>query len=409
MLCIRTKKFRIDHMLNHISIMKLWTLSNEHCRLYNHLLDKTRDTEVGADFKKLNSSYVEYRNDNSLTIPSKSAQNTCRSLISNIKSFYALRKTDKTARFPRYFKSTRVFNSFTYDWNCGIGGFKIKDNVLKLLNVDLSIPLHPWVRDIENVKTITFSGEDEKIFLSITYGKEICSEQKLNAARFLSLDPGLLSILTGVTCDGEFFKIANLDARAGEKSIDKLISKRAKKKKHSKRYIRISKTLSKKRRKVVDRRRDYHHKLTSAVVDFCLQRDIGTIIHGDIETKKLKDSKFASRGMNRSTQNRGSLSRIKGFLAYKAEEAGISHNLQNEAYTSKTNCLTGEIMENISLATREIALDEDITIDRDVNGAINIASKFYHQHQGAWYAQKEWLTTLRDTPIIYNWRMSKFV
>ena len=65
-------------------------------------------------------------------------------------------------------------------------------------------------------------------------------------------------------------------------------------------------------------------------------------------------------------------------------------------------------MENISLATREIALDEDITIDRDVNGAINIASKFYHQHQGAWYAQKEWLTTLRDTPIIY-WRMSKFV
>jgi len=68
-------------------IIKLETLSNEHRLLYNFLLEKVREN---CDFKLLNESYKNYRNERNLTISSKSAQNTCRTLINNVKSFYSL-------------------------------------------------------------------------------------------------------------------------------------------------------------------------------------------------------------------------------------------------------------------------------------------------------------------------------
>ncbi len=72
---------------------KLWSLSNEHAQLYNHLLDQV--------WKQINEDYKNFRNDNQLTIPSKSAQNTSRVLIDSIKSYYALKKKDPNAKFPK--------------------------------------------------------------------------------------------------------------------------------------------------------------------------------------------------------------------------------------------------------------------------------------------------------------------
>ena len=53
----------------------------------------------------------------------------------------------------------------------------------------------------------------------------------------------------------------------------------------------------------------------------------------------------------------------------------------NEAYTSKINCLTGNIEFNSSLNNREF-IYEDMIIDRDVNACINILKK-----SGLWLSQ----------------------
>ena len=409
----RTLSFRIDRKITKDVFHKLWTLSNEHALLYNDLLSKVWDrleNNKKIDFKQINQDYVNFRNHRKLTIPSKSAQNTSRVLMTNIKSYYALRKNDATARFPKRFKSTRRFQTFTYDWNSGAGGFKIKNNILVLLKPEIAIPIPEYIlkdANFDDVKTVNFFERNGNIYCSFCvaiYTKDNC----LDPTRHLSIDPGIKTLITGVTCDGKIIQFDNLNYSYQDKSNDKIRSKRDKKKKYSSRYKRLSNVLRRNMKKTSNRRKDYQHKVTKQIVNFCIDENIGTIIHGDIKTKSLPKSKVANKNLNRATQNRGALSQVKQFLAYKASSNGIVHILQNEAYTSKTNCLTGEIMQNMNLSMREIELTEGLIIDRDVNGAINIATKYYSQNTGVWYPQLSWLKALKNAQIKFNLRMSKF-
>jgi putative transposase len=125
--------------------------------------------------------------------------------------------------------------------------------------------------------------------------------------------------------------------------------------------------------------------------------DVSTVIYGDIQTKSLTKSKTATTGLNKATQGRGDLARVKTFLAYKAAEAGMSVVLQNEAYTSRTNCLTGELFASLSLADRELELLPDLVIDRDVNGAVNIAQKAL---RGKWSASEDFIRSLRKLDAV---------
>ena len=124
------KSLKIKLLLNTNQELIIDTLSNEHRLLYNNLLSTIKNNNL--NFKQLNELYKNYRNDNQLTINSKSAQNTCRTLINNIKSFYSLHKKDKTTKFPYRFKSWKYFCSFILDYNNGMGGFNIEDNILTI-------------------------------------------------------------------------------------------------------------------------------------------------------------------------------------------------------------------------------------------------------------------------------------
>lgn len=411
---VRSVKMKIDARTLKRELYKLWTLSNEHTLLYNHLLANVRDRlESGGriDFTQINQDYKNFRNSNKLTVSSKSAQNTSRVFIGSIKSYYALKKNYPDARFPKRFKSTRNFCSFTYDVNGGNGGFKIDHGNLIILKPNIVIPLPKWVMEKvtnDNIKTITFHSDGLNIYCSFAYSRKILCEE-LDPTRHISFDPGVKTLLTGVTCDGEIIQYPNFNFSKEDKLNDKLRAKRDRKKKYSKRYQRLSKILKRRMAKTSNKRKDYHHKVTKNIIDFCIDKNIGTIIHGDIKTKKLPEAKFTSKPLNRATQNAGVLSRVKQFLAYKAESNGIVHVKQNEAYTSKTNCYTGEIIQNFSLSVRQIEIAEGLSIDRDVNGAINIATKYFCKNKGTWSVQLGFLESLKDTRIYFDSRMSKFV
>jgi IS605 OrfB family transposase len=139
---------------------------------------------------------------------------------------------------------------------------------------------------------------------------------------------------------------------------------------------------------------NFQHQVSAEVIKFAVERNIGQIFYGDIQTKKLTKSKVASTGMNKSTQGRGSLGRTKQFFQYKAGFNGITFSLVNEAYTSKTNCLTGEIFEWMTLGTRSVELMPGLTIDRDINAAVNIAAR---GTLGAWSPQMSWVQGIQLT------------
>ena len=158
-----------------------------------------------------------------------------------------------------------------------------------------------------------------------------------------------------------------------EKNKDKIKSLRDKKKKYSKNWNKLNKTYKKKQKKITNKRKDYLHKVSKHIINYCLKENIDNIIIGDIETKRLVSK---NKGLNKSTQNEGLLSRFKNFISYKAFNYGINVVMVNEAYTSQTNCLTGIKSLNSDLSIRKVNLGHDFIVDRDLNSAINIAKKY---------------------------------
>lgn len=307
-----SKKIKIK--LNHNQQIKLETLSNEHRLLYNFLLEKTKKI---IDFKQLNKYYKDYRNINNLTIQSKSAQNTCISLINNIKSYLSLKKKDKTSKFPYKFKSYRYFTSFMLDYNIGHGGFKIINNQLHLnlkqrYKYKLIIDLPDYVNDItsDNIKTITFKKENNNYYLIFVYQEDKLN-YNLNKNNFLGIDLGYSDLLVGVSNKGNI-KISNLRQKKLQNNVEEVQSIKDKLEKGSRRYNKTNETFKRKKKKLFNTQKDFQHKSSKKIIDFCINNDIGSIILGDIKVKKIvKKENKKINGLSKSTS---SLSRFKTYL-----------------------------------------------------------------------------------------------
>ena len=374
---------------------KLWSLSYEQTQVYNAVLETTK-SDSGFNFKRMHLTSKNFRNDMNFTSPAKMTQNTCLRLIAMWKSFLALRKTDENARAPKRFASTWNFTPLIFDWNSGNGGFYFTDTHLVIRKPEMQIKLPEYAQKMLEAADFTvadlkISMKDGKFFCSMT-SKDI-HQRSPAGDRWASIDPGLTHAISLVTSTGEAVKWQNSPFKHLERSISEVQSKRDKKQKYSRRYQKLRQKYRKLSAKRANKQRDFQHKLTSEVIDFCKDHQIGKIFYGDIKTKKLTKSKSASSSLNKSTQNRGTLGRTKSFLQYKAGLNGIHFVLTNEAYTSKTNCYTGEQYPDMHLGTRSVQIDGDVSLDRDINAAINIARR----NLGSWLPQLQWISGISMT------------
>ena len=366
-----SKKIKLNLISNQKIILN--TLSNEHRLLYNHLLEKSKSN---LDFKLLNQYYKNYRSSNNLTINSKSSQNTCINLINNIKSYLTLKKKDKTSKFPYKFKSYKFFCSFMLDYNNGCGGFKLNNDSLEVnlnsVKNKLFIDLPDYTNDInnQNIKTITFSKQNDDYYLSLVY-QEQSKKVELDKNNYLSIDLGYSTLLTGIN-NKETIKVNNLKQRKLQHYIQSLQSRKDKLTRGSRRFKKVNNTFKRLKTKLSNKQKDFQHKVSKKVVDYCVENNIGKIIIGDIQVKKvIKQENKKINGLSKSTSNLG---RFKTFLEYKSKNAGLETKLINEAYTSRINCLTSLIEFNSELKNRTFEYN-GLLIDRDVNSAINILIK----------------------------------
>jgi putative transposase len=362
----------------------------------------------------MNQCYKNYRNYYGLTINSGSAQNTCKSLVNNILSFYALRKKDPDAEFPYKFKSYKHFCSFTYNWCDGCGGFKFVDGklVINLLSAaskakKLILDLPKYVTNTinnGNIKIMTFSKDElGRYFISFVYSETESNKKKIVNQDFLSIDLGYSDLVTAYCNKSEIdnFSITNMRLNRLQKSSEFLQSKKDLKVKRSKAFKKINKLFRKVKRKQVNKQKDFQHKVSKNIIDLCVKNEIGNLIIGDIKVKKViknntklikkkikectddkklvilqeklikEYEKIKINGLSKST----ALGRFKTFLEYKSKNAGIEFHSVNEAYTSQENCLTGERMFSSKLDNRIVEVKEGLFVDRDLNSAINIAKK----------------------------------
>jgi len=374
------------------------TLS-EKCRLiYNFSLKERKEAfknkleginyiKQQNDLPELKTKYPEYS-----WVYSKVLQYTLRILDADYKSFFQSYKEDKNAKLPK-FKGKKYFTTMVYNQS----GFKHKKGFIELsYKHPAKIKLLFKIPDkfiFEKIYQIAIYKKDNKDFyLSVTYQKPEL-EYKDNKL-YQAFDLGVTKH-TAVNSKGKFIEFINKRPdRYWEDKIQKAQSRRDHCKKKSNRWNLLNKNLKLMKRKSANQLKDSQHKLSRKIVD---NTKANTIILGKLETKKLSQKNKYSKGLHKSLQNTGNISRFVRFLTYKTKLIGKRAIEINERGTSKKCCVCGKL-HNMPLYKRIMICDCGNLLDRDKNSTVNIMSKFLSQN-GMWTSYQQFAGNLRQTGL----------
>ena len=373
------KRIKINSFLNDSDIELLKQYSISLSTVYNLCLQNLKEN---SDFNKIQQITKDFAKENKLH--SKHAQNVGREVINSVKSYFAKKKKDKTARYP---KNERIYSPILLDANIQKrgdkiyigGGFKFISKQIQInkpkINIDLSNCDYYDTNaiNIDTIKQLVFKPyENGDIYLIFVYSEQ--RKEKEYNYNFMSIDLGVSSIASIYESNGGCIKIQTKRFKSLEEQINSIKSKLSKKVKSSNKYLKLIKTKQRKQQKLTNKRKDYLHKTSKFIIDECKSKNIDNIIIGDIQTKKCKKNYKCK--LNKSTQNEGLLSRFKSFIQYKAELNNIKFIPVNESYTSQLNCITDKIEFKSKLDNRIVEILPSVFIDRDINSAVNIAKQY---------------------------------
>ena len=144
-----------------------------------------------------------------------------------------------------------------------------------------------------------------------------------------------------------------------------------------------------------DRRTHFLHTLSKAIVEECVERDVGTIVVGDLAGIREDDE----NGEPRNWGDHGNLDlhgwafdRLTSMLTYKAEQRGIEVELVSERDTSKSCSACGRTADSQRVERGLYVCEEcGLVANADSNGAENIRQKVLPNPQqdrdNGWLAQ----------------------
>ena len=377
----------------------LWEIS-EKCRVvYNLALADRQNTWHN---EKRSVKYIEQqnklpdfkdRNPEFKTVYSKVYQGILRKLDGSYKSTFAKwKKGDYKAKLPKFkgrnFIMTVPFNE---------SGFKIKDGKVTFSHYVNDIPLSFDIGNIAdglNVKQIEISNDNPykargKFYVTITYEEDV-KIPFVDNGKVQAIDLGVTKIVTAINTEGKFFEVKtprpdqywNPKINAAKSRRDHCLGAKKGQKK-SKKYLRINESIKWMSRKKTNQIKDWQHKLSKKMVE---NTTANTIVVGDLNVQKMAQPKIKNgkkqkknKGLNRSTQGLGNLSRFPQLLTYKAELAGKKVIRVDEKNTSRTCCCCGK-QHDMPEWKRVMDCDCGNVIDRDRNSAINIMIRYLSQN-----------------------------
>jgi len=387
----------------------LWHLS-ERCRLlYNFALaerkanyqeNKERSEKHSIGYvqqanalPELKKKYPEYK-----WVYSKVLQTTLQMLDNDFKSFFALRAGgDETAQ-PPGFKGKHWFCTLHYNQS----GFKIADGWITFSHFYNDVPLTFKILDqpFDNVKQVDLFHDNLKneYYVSIVHEVQPVQEYVDNG-QYQAWDLGITKHVA-VNSAGKFIEVTNARPdKYWNNKIDAVQSRRdhckkVKNQRPSRRWRRCNAAKRKMERKRSNQIKDIQHKLSKKLVE---NTKATTIVVGDLAVKQMPQSRQATPGLNRSTQNTGYLSRFIGFLTYKAERIGKRVIKIGEQYTTKTCCGCGAV-HDMPLWKRVMVCECGVVLDRDRNSAVNIMVRFLSQN-ASWTGYQQFADNLRKTGL----------
>jgi len=325
-------------------------------------------------------------NEHYKSLPSHSAQQVLKYVERDMKSFFSLLKIKNKGSYsgkvslPKYKEKESLFNTIFPRAHFRIMGEKVLLTIPKILksSVNSKFLEIPFTMDMKrkDVVEIRIVPKGEFFSLEVVY-KDLEEKIQVDGTEKLSIDYGISNLLSTVnssTNEAHIVKGGKVKSlnRYFNKKIGKAKSELPKNQKSSKRIRR----LWNKRENIF---RDYFHKLSKSLIDYCVKNGIDEIIIGYNQGWK----KFVNLGA-KTNQNFVQIpyAKLNTYLTYKGEERGIKVTLQEESYTSKSSSLSMESMEKKDQfcgrrIKRGLYLDESSnkTINADINGALNILRK----------------------------------
>ena len=388
-----TKKIRIYPTEEQESV--IWVISDFVRRVYNFALADKQDTwhneKRPVKYLEQQNKLPEFKKNNPefKVVYSKVYQSILKKLDSAYRSTITKwKKGDYTAELPK-FKSHKYILTIPYNES----GFKIKDGKITFSHYVNDTQLTFDIGSIADglkIKQVEISNDNPykargKFYVTITYEEDV-KIPFVDNGKIDAIDLGITKIVTSVNTEGEFFEVKTLRPdQYWNPKIDAAKSRRdhclggKKGQKKSKKYRHIAKAVSKMSRKKRNQIKDFQHKLSRKMVD---KTTANTIIVGDLSVQqmaqpKIKDGKKQkkNKGLNRSTQGLGNLSRFPQLLTYKAELVGKKVIRVDERNTSRACCCCGKL-HDMPEWKRVMSCDCGNVIDRDRNSAINIMVRY---------------------------------
>ena len=324
---------------------------------------------------------------------SNMAQQILKEVDGSFKSFFGLIELAKKGNYS--FKDCRLPRYLPKDGYTTliIGFVRVNGNKLLLpfsnnyrkTHQAIEITIPPILVD-KKIKEIRIKPKANARFFEIQYIYEVeCMQRNLNKNNALALDLGINNLVTAVSSEGHSFII---DGRK-LKSINQWYNKRnarlqsiKDKQTYGKQRTNRQKAITRDRNNKVN---DYMNKAARKVIDYCITNNIGTLVVGYNETFQ--------RNSNIGTQNNQNFvnipfGQLRSKLEYLCELNSITFVKQEESYTSKASFWDKDEMPIYNVDNSKEYLfsgkrikrglyqsKEGITLNADINGALNILRK----------------------------------
>jgi putative transposase len=199
----------------------------------------------------------------------------------------------------------------------------------------------------------------------------------------VAFDLGIKTLATGVNDQGRFYHIGGFKGyRWYNRQLDKIRSKRDHCKKHSRRYLYLSRVYKRVAERKRNKQRDCLHKASHLIAGTLAER---AVVIGDLSQRQMviKKQEGETRKERRKRQLRNRMVYndwgLYGFvqmLEYKCLRFGKELHIIDERDTTKT-CHVCKHKKGMPLWIRTYRCENcGLVMDRDENSAVNIYERF---------------------------------
>ena len=360
-------------------------------RLYNFGLYSVRQSffEIKTFLPYLQNYHFCKTNENYQILPSVIGQQTLKVVDRSFKSFFNLLRAKKKGKYecrisiPKYLPKDGYFQ-LTIPKN----GFQIKENKI-YIGISQQLKKETGMKNIvldfptqinkERVQEIRIIPQQKATFFKMEVVYEVKEQSvNLNQDNVLSIDIGLSNLATcydvsnnrAFIMDGKKLKSINYYWNKQNARLQSIKDKQNIKSCTKKQFVL--------KRKRENRVKDVIRKTAKHILDYCIQNNIGTIVVGHNKGWK-QETNMGKRNNQNFVQI--PFGYLMSMLESKCQEYGLRYIETQESHTSKCSAIDNEeIKHHDEYVGKRVKRGlfkskDEILINADVNGAINIARK----------------------------------